>query len=376
MGANPLGLAFGSPPSRNAPAAREVKAAEAKILTNPVHSALQKSPRKILAIQFKSLGDAIMLQPSLEAIRDRYPEAELHLLVFESARPLLQHHPRLAKVWSLPRVRGWARLQKSWPVLRALRAERFDCSVDFSVNDRGAITSLLCGARNRLGFSTRRGFFGRRFCFTTGIKPAPQDRHETLRLFHVLSGWDIPTPTTCELSLFTDPALDAMASGLLPEKAIVCHTGAGMSKKEWPIAHWAAFHGMAKTAGYNLIFSHGVGRREENNLGRLKAAVPEAKILPALKLAEFVAVLKQANAVVSNDTGPMHFAAALRVPTVALFGPTPLAKWAPLGEKVRILQAAGCTCHRTIHDCERVNHCMTGITPETVFRSLTEVLSF
>jgi len=78
---------------------------------------------------------------------------------------------------------------------------------------------------------------------------------------------------------------------------------------------------------------------------------------------------------ISNDTGPMHFAAALGVPVVALFGPTSVEKWSPLGEKVRVLRAEGCSCAPTLHDCQKAVPCMAGISPESVFRSLLEVLS-
>jgi lipopolysaccharide heptosyltransferase II len=333
-----------------------------------------KPPRKILAIQFKSLGDAIVVIPSLELLRKHYPDCELHALVPETSAPLFRHHPILTKVWALPRVRGKARIKETWPILRAVRAERFDRSVDFCGNDRGAIMSLLCGAPVRLGVLQGGGFFGRRFCYTQSIPVAPHDRHETLRLADILTAWDIPAPAAPKLSLFTDPSLQAAARAVLPEGAILCHTGAGQSKKEWPIEHWSALHRLASAAGYQLVFSHGVGRREENAIERLKTLSPDVKILPALNLAEFIAVIKEARGVISNDTGPMHFAAALGVPLVALFGPTSVLKWGPLSERVRVLRAENCTCQRTVHDCESAVHCMTRIAPETVLRSLVDVL--
>ena len=333
-----------------------------------------KSPRKILAIQFKFLGDAIVVMPSLEALRKHYPDCELHALVPESSAPLFQHHPALTRVWVLPRVRGRARMKATWPILRAVRAERFDRSVDFCGNDRGAIMSLLSGAPVRLGVLQPGGFLGRRFCYTQTVPVGSNDQHETLRLAHILSAWNIPTPTPVKLSLFTDPSLQASSRALLPERTIVCHTGAGQTKKEWPMTHWAAFHRLASAAGYNLVFSRGVGKREEAAMDHLKTLVPEMKILPPLKLAEFIAVLKEAHAVITNDTGPMHFAAALGVPLVAMFGPTSVVKWAPLSERARILQADNCTCHFTLHNCANAVHCMTRIAPEMVLQNLTDAL--
>ncbi|HTV76609.1 MAG TPA: hypothetical protein VMD57_06365, partial [Candidatus Baltobacteraceae bacterium] len=107
-------------------------------------------PLKILAIQTKSLGDAVMLIPSLQAIRRHFPDAALHVAVPEVVAPLLQREPSLTRLWPVPRVRGRATIRRNWPVIRALRAERFDRSVDFAGNDRGAILSFFCGARERL----------------------------------------------------------------------------------------------------------------------------------------------------------------------------------------------------------------------------------
>ena len=113
-------------------------------------------PEKILAIQFKYLGDAVLLTPALRALRKQFPDAELHLLVPEEVAPVLQHLPWLNRVWPMPRRRGSASLRQTWPVVRALRRERFDRSVDFAGNDRGAILSLLIGKKTaRLGRTRR-----------------------------------------------------------------------------------------------------------------------------------------------------------------------------------------------------------------------------
>ena len=98
---------------------------------------------KILAIQFRYLGDAALMTPALRAIREHFPGSTLHLLVAEEIVPLLQHLPGLARVWAFPRRRGRAKPTLSWPVIRALRQEHFDRSVEFGGNDRGAIVSLL-----------------------------------------------------------------------------------------------------------------------------------------------------------------------------------------------------------------------------------------
>src|SRR3989442_5833457 len=132
---------------------------------------------KILAIQFRYLGDAVLLTPALRAIKEHFADCSLHVLVAEEVIPLLQHLPWLDRVWAFPRKRGSANLRSSWPVIRALRRERFDCSVDFVGSDRGALVSLLCGARERLAPRRAGGFFGRRVCFTQTVSTKPAEHH-------------------------------------------------------------------------------------------------------------------------------------------------------------------------------------------------------
>jgi ADP-heptose:LPS heptosyltransferase len=335
------------------------------------------NPKKILALQFKSLGDALMMIPALQAIRRRYPDCSLHVLAPESAGPLLQNEPSLTRLWLIPRVRGRALFKRSWPVIRALRAERFDSSVDFAGNDRGAIMSLLCGARERLAPFFDKGFTGRRFCYTRFVLPlVREDCHETVRLLDILSPWDITPPAASDINirLHTDPAWDAAAEKILPKGGVICHIGSSVQKKEWPVAHWKAFYRMAEAAGHKLIFSTGSNPREMAILQELKQLVPEITALPSLDLSTLLAVIKRARACVSNDTGPMHFAAGLGVPTIGLFGFTPPIRWGPVGAQHQVIRSPQCTCDNSSHFCKSTPHCMAGIQPEKVFATLQSIL--
>jgi ADP-heptose:LPS heptosyltransferase len=332
-------------------------------------------PLKILAIQFKALGDALLLIPSLQAIRRRYPDCALHAFVSEAAVPLLKYEPSLTRLWSIPRVRGRARLKQNWPVIRALRAERFDRSVDFGGNDRGAILSRLCGARERLGWDVPGGFLGRRYCYTRRVALAPLDRHEVLRSCAVLSAWDITPPHSLEIKIHTDPALDAPAAQILPQPSIICHMGAAMAKKQWPVSHWAALYKMAAAAGLPLAFTPGQNPREQLLASELKTLAPEAPVLPTLDLSLFLALLKRSRALITGDTGPMHFAASLDVPLIALFGPTPVTHWGPLGQRQQVLTGGPCHCDPNLHVCQGTNHCMAAISPAQVLTSLQNILT-
>ena len=151
---------------------------------------------KILAIQFKYFGDAAILVPALRALREHDSSSQLHILIPAEITPILARLPWVNRVWAMPRTRGRALLRQSWPILRALRRERFDRSVDFGGNDRGAILSLFCGARERLGLISPRGFLGRRFCYTRAVPWADAGEHEIRRNLHLLAAWGVAPPSS------------------------------------------------------------------------------------------------------------------------------------------------------------------------------------
>ncbi len=333
---------------------------------------IANAPEKILALQFKYFGDAVLLTPALRALREHFPAGELHLLVPEEIAPLFQHLPHLNRVWPMPRRRGRAQFGQSWPMIRALRRERFDRSVDFASNDRGAIISRFIGARRRLGWGGRGGFWGRKFCYTDRVEPEATPRHESARLAQLLSGWQIPPPPSLEAEIRADPRLANAAKKLLPaERAVICHVASSQPRKEWPLPYWARLQRLASWAGFHVVFTTARGEREQALMTELKRLAPDAVILPLVpELPLFLAVLARAGVFISGDTGPLHFAAGLGVPTVSLFGPSSPVQWAPIGQRHQILTGSACTCDGNLSVCQSAGHCLAAISPEQVFAGL------
>jgi len=330
-------------------------------------------PEKILALQFKYFGDAVLLTPALRALRGHFPVSELHLLVPEEIAPIFQHLPWLDRVWPMPRRRGSASVEKTGPVIRALRREHFDRSVDFASNDRGAILSLLIGAKQRLGWAERGGFLGRRFCYNQRVAPETRVQHESARLAHLLSAWEI-VPSSLEAEIRSDPALAATAEPLLPAGTVLCHVASSQPKKEWPLPCWAELYRLAAAKGLRVAFTTAIGEREQRVMAELKINLPDALVLPAIpELPRFLAVLNCARVFLSGDTGPLHFAAGLGVPTLSLFGPSSAMKWAPIGPRHQFLTGSACSCDGNWAVCQRPHHCLAAITPEQVFQRLQDV---
>jgi ADP-heptose:LPS heptosyltransferase len=330
---------------------------------------------KILAIKFKQLGDVAIMVPALRALRAHWPDAEIHVLVEEAALPILEHLPWVQKVWGLPRTRGTARLKSTLPLLAKLRKERFDRSVDFVGNDRGAIISMLIGAKNRLGLNAPLGFAGRRFCYS---EIATEMTTNLVRCdLHTLDPWNVPWPSSLKHELHPDPALRTFAEQQLPDRnTILCHLSASMAKREWPVAWWAEIEKKARIAGLPLVFSAGPGDRDQALLSELKSLCPDSHCLQrTTDLGAFLAILARAGMFVGSDSGPFHFAVGLGTPSIGLFGPMLPERVAPLEGNFRTLVGGQCTCCVHTRECTSLTPCIQGVTVERLWEEIISLYS-
>lgn len=336
------------------------------------------SKYKILAIQFKYLGDAVFITPALQAIHQQHPDAEIHILVAAEVAPIFENLPFIKKVWALPRTRGKAKLKESLPLVRALRQEKFDLSIDFVGNDRGGILSLLVGAKSRFSIIEHKPTLLQKLAYTRTIKSSSLPttwvkRH--LKMLSILMG----TSETQEpqMLIVANPLLVAKAKQLLKDHQIICHLGTSQQKKEWPIARWVEFYQLATKAGYKMAFSAGTKERERNLISDLKKAVADAFELPPVNdLAMYLSVLNQAKLLISGDTGPLHFAAGLGKDVIGLFAVHDgVQHYAPIYAKNELIIGNQCTCTGELVNfptCQSPSPCMNSISAEQVFERLKE----
>ncbi len=334
--------------------------------------------RKILAIKFKYLGDVALVVPALRALRESCPEDELHLLVAAEALPIVEHLDWLDGVWPLPRQRGQWKTRASLKVIRQLRKERFDRSVDFVGNDRGAYLSRLVGAKERLGVRPAKGYRWRRLLYHETIEELDTTRHESVRDWYTLQPWSIARPSSFALETRADPGLCEEMADMLPEGSVMAHLSTSQPKKEWPIQRWAELWDLwrADHPTRPMVFSTGPSEREQALLKELRAIRPKILTLPVQPdLAHFLVLLSQAQAFLSPDTAPLHLAAGLGLPTVALFGPTSAERWAPLGPQHRVLRGGLCGCSGHLSECMPECQSMHQITAQSVFQALLACLA-
>ena len=334
---------------------------------------------KTLCVLFKYLGDVAVAVPAIRALQRHQPHGELHLLVAEDAVPVVRHLPWVKRVWGFPRKRGSAQWSRTLPILAALRAEHFDWSVDFVGNDRGALVSRLVGARQRVGLIPEGSFWGRKLCYTVRVPEESLSNdwvHESERHAHLLRrSLGVPLPGSLELEIHADPILSEQAVLLSPGRPVIAHLSTSQPKKEWPVAMWHRLYERAKGAGVDFLFSTGPSPREQALLAALRSIEPDIPVLPSAdSLDLYLAVLSRARGFVSGDTGPLHFAAGLGVPTLGIFAPTDATRWAPVGQRHRHLRVWGCECSGHAHACEKAAPCIASVSVESVWTALQSII--
>lgn len=334
--------------------------------------------KKILAIQFKYLGDAVFITPALQALHHQYPAAEIHLLVAKEIAPVFEQLPFIKKTWALPRSRGKAKLFQSLPFVLSLRKEKFDLSIDFVGNDRGGILSFLVAAESRLAAIDKKPSFLKRLAYTETIATSklPDSwvkRH--LTMLTLLLG--TPETKPFKMQIIADRSLTSGAAQTLDGHEVICHLGTSQPKKEWPISQWVTFYDLATDAGYRLAFSTGTNEREQNLMVELKKIRPNAFALnTSSNLAIYLAILGQARLVISADTGPLHFAAGLGVRVIGLFGTADSVRHAaPIYEADELVMSKPCKCIDELSQfptCQSVSPCMHSISAAQVFELFKE----
>ncbi len=341
---------------------------------------MSSDPDRILVIKLRATGDVVLATPVIENLKRRFPRARLSFLTEEGSADILRWNPLLDELIVLP-TRRWARagFRASWReqarFYRNLRRKSFDLAIDLFGNPRSAVLTWLTGAPIRVGYAFR----GRRHAYNTVVAHAAQPGHEVLFHLEALKKMNIPVATTRpEVALPGTAERKAdrwLADNLKGDCRIIgLNPGGGWAIKRWPPAHFGRLAD-ALIDEYDVAVLVLWGPGEEELVGQVTGAMNNRPlVLPAATLPELGAFLKRCCLLVSNDSGPMHMAAALNVPTVGIFGPTDPGAQGPWGDGHGVVrqETVECLgCNRI--DCPIGNPCMTTLEPRTV---LAKVRSF
>lgn len=302
-------------------------------------------PRRILIIKPSSLGDVVHALPVLAVLRQAYPAAYIAWLAGTSFAPLLEGHPLLNEVIPFDRGRFGKMLRSPRILLEFLRfvgdirRRKFDLIVDLQGLVRSGFLSLASGARRRVGFADAREFAWA--FYTDRVRCAPVARHAVERNLVVARalGLRIEAPQF-PLAVTDDERAAARqllsdAAGAPVERFTAVLPGARWTTKLWKPERLAALIDRLHAAGRPRCVLLGAPADREFAMRILRhMKTPAVDLVGRTRLRTLVALLDLSAQVICHDSGPMHIAAALNKPIVAIFGPTDPARcgpWAPTG---------------------------------------------
>jgi heptosyltransferase I len=326
---------------------------------------------KILIVKPSSLGDVVHSLPFLNAMKTCFPEAEIHWVIAKGLEDLLAGNPMIERLWVINKD-AWKKIDNAKNTVaemrnlfKGLKKEKFDLVIDLQGLLRSGIITKSTGAPVRIGFQEARE--GSRFFYTHKVKGG-KDVHAVDRYLKIpLSlGCDIarvsfpfsPEPS----SPFTSHLLTFNLSG---EYAVIV-PGARWKTKKWPPEK---FGELASRLPMQSII---VGSKADRDIAGLIVSLSEGKAISLAgktSLPELIAIIRKAKFVISNDSGPMHIAAALGIPVFAIFGPTDPQRTGPYGKGHTIIRTEEPCAPCFKKTCEDVK-CLEGLSVDKVFETI------
>lgn len=340
---------------------------------------LPARPQRLLVVRLDTIGDVLLSEPAIAALKRRFPRARLDLVCGGAGRAVLAGNPHVDRfvLYNAPWHAAWRGQAVDWlaqgrallAVLRDLRAQRYDAVIELRGDVRDIAFAALAGAPVRIGNSTRGG----RHLLTHDV-PAPVDAHRVewcLRLVAALGAASTPeTP-----ALVVSDAARRRAAELLPgDRWAVLHLGAGFASKILPAATFAEIADGLAARGYQLAV---IGGKEDERLVLAlleRCRAPMLVLAGKLSLVESAAVIERADLFVGNDSGPMHLAGSVGTPVVAFFGPSEPWRYHPWGAPYRIVELdLPCRPCDHVHCVHGEYLCMTRITAGQALAAVAEL---
>lgn len=336
------------------------------------------SPARILIVKLTSVGDILHTFPAVGAIARAFPQATLAWAVDARMADLVRANPHVQELIAVgdgpsaaPSWRHYAR------AARQARAGRFDLVVDMQGLLKSAIITSYSAAPHRLGFGWCRA--GARWALNMKLPGPPAAPHavDVYCEFARYLGAD-PDPSQFGISVPSSEAAAAQellvqAFGAVPDQLVALLPASAWPSKQWPADRFAALAQTLAEKDVRVVVLASGGARDlaEQVAGDAGPAV--ASLAGQTSLGQLIALLARCQLVAGGDTGPTHIAAALGVPTLALYGPTSPEVTGPRGPRVRLLrQEVPCAPCRE-RNCERPE-CMLGLATDEVSRAALALL--
>jgi len=334
---------------------------------------------KILIVKLSSLGDVVHTLPALASLRGGYPDAEIDWLVEEESKSILQGNPLISHVVAI-RKRGFRRAPGTTrSIVRWIRTRRYDMVLDFQGLMKSGIWLAISRGGRRIGFD--RGRELSHLFLNEKLPPYNRDRHAVDRYLD-LARYAGGAGGAVKFPIFFNYREQERAFELLADGGIGRDDGFVViaPKARWETKLWGAerfgetARKIVEESGLKVVVAGGPNDR---GYGEEIASSGEGIVNLAgmTTIKELAFLMKWSHLVVSVDSGPLHIAAAVGVPLVAIFGPTAPWRTGPYGEN-KIILTGGTECAPCFSRRCRTEDlaCMSAVTVEMVMDGVATLL--
>ena len=348
--------------------------------------------RRALVIQLRHHGDVLLASPVFTVLKRQAPRIEIDALVYAETREMLDLHPAIDRVHGVER--GWkergalSRFAAEWRLFSALRGRDYDLVIHLSEHPRGAWLARALRVRFAVApdFARKPRLWKRSFSHLYPL-PSHGGRHrvelnlDALRRIGVQPGED-------ERKLVLAPGDDAgrsvetllTAHGLAAKRFIHFHPASRWRFKCWPPERAAALIDALAQRGERVVLTAAPSEPELALVAaiRERTRAPVIDLSARLTLKQLAALTARARLFVGVDSAPMHIAAAMQTPVVALFGPSGELEWGPWRVPHRVVGSSAHPCRPCGNDgCGggKVSECLTRLPLEAVLSAVDSLLS-
>jgi heptosyltransferase III len=347
------------------------------------------SVRRVLVTKLRHHGDVLLASPVFQVLANRMPHAEIDALVYADTRDMLAGHPAVAELHGIDR--SWKReglaeqARHEAKLLNALKARRYQLLVHLTSHWRGAW--LAQALRPRWSVAPARDNALWRWSFSHHYKaPRATPRHTVELNLDALRRLGLyPEEGEKQLAMHPGPEAEARVEGLLAAAGIASkgfiqvHPTSRWLFKAWTDSRNAELVRRLARDGHRVVITAAPDAREKAIVGRIlaEAAVPVTDLSGALTLRELAALSARARLFFGVDSAPMHIAAAMGTPVVALFGPSGEHEWGPWRVPHRVVTSDH-PCRPCGNDgCGggKVSECLTTLEVGRVHSAVNELLA-
>lgn len=343
-----------------------------------LHGLSMSDVNRILLIKPSSLGDIVHAMPVVAALKDRWPKARLTWLVKRQWAGLVERIAGVDRLWAVDSTpTGWL------GQIAALRAEQFDLMVDLQGLFRSAAMGWVSGAPTRIGFSNGRE--GSPWFYTHRVSVPTTEMHAVDRYLLVAAALGAaPKDKPAFRFMLRDQDRSIVQDifqrhGVSVEKPwLAMNISARWLTKRWPLESFAAVAEQLGEKGMGPIVV--IGSEQERPAVaefQRRTTTPIIDLSGAVPLGCLPALLARAAVMITNDSGPMHIAAAVGTPVVALFGPTSPVRTGPYGSMHAVFtHDVPCRpCFSRVCRHTPILECLTTIAPTDVVNAVQRVIT-